>query len=363
MIPRVLAVAACVLLVAAPPILGAVIRFDGGSLTVFTVTPSLPVVAASVEIRPGTLARHDHRSRATVLIEAPDGAFDLREVVPASIRLCLDAPLCDTGVAGGRPSVGDADHDGIRDLEVTFPRAGILALVADIPAPADVTLVVSAILQGGKALSGTDTVRIVDQEPCPDGDGADPTDEADEAEPAESLEPPGSPGDETPSLPEPSIVPAPIPEGSAPPSAVPSPPDEQPVPTPEASGEPPTEPTPAPTPEPTPAPTLSPAPTPEPTPAPTPEPTPAPTPEPSRTPEPTPAPTTEPTPAPTPSPAPTPDSGAEPAGRRGALRDRRPGRLRAGDPGAGAAPRTAGRRRRRRPGTADRPVGARRGAR
>ena len=290
MIRRALAISAGVLLIAAPPVLAAMLHLDGGSLAVFTVTPSLPIVAASVEIRPGTLSRHDEGSPVSVLIEAPNEALDVRKIVPASIRLCLDGPLCDIGAAGGKPRVGDADGDGIRDLEVTFSRAAVLALVADIPAPTDVTFVVSAVLQGGKALSGTDTVSIVDRGPSvpggdqPDGSPGPPGSD-------QEVSPSPSPSPSEPSAePEPSIVPAPTPAESGAPSTEPSPPGEQPAPTPDATDEPPVEPTPTPdlTPEPTPAPTPIPAPTPEPTPAPTSEPTPAPTPAPSS--EPTPEP-------------------------------------------------------------------------
>jgi hypothetical protein len=315
MIRRALAVAACVLLVAAPPILGAVLRLDGGSLTVFSVTPSLPIVAASVEIRPETLARHDQGPRVSVLIEAPDGAFDVRTIVPESIRLCLDGPLCDTGAAGARPRVGDADHDGIRDLTVAFSRSDVLALVADLPAPADITVVVSAVLRNGKALSGTDVVRVVDHGPCPDGEvpGGDDT----EAAPDDAMEPPGlsegaspcptaSP-DRAAVEPEPPIVPAPTPVESGPPSSEPPPsiepppPSIEPSPTPAPTLEPPSTPGPTPPPgaDPTPGP-VTPAPAPAPTPAPTPppgaDPTPVPTPVP--TPAPTPAPSSEPSPEP-----------------------------------------------------------------
>lgn len=273
MIRRAVALSAAALLVAAPPILAAVLRLDGGSLAVFTVTPSLPIVAASVEIRSGTLARHGQDSPVTVLIEAPDGAFDVRSVVPGSIRLCLRGPLCDAGAAGGEgPTVGDADRDGIRDLEVVFSRADVLPLVADLPAPAGVTFVVSAVLRSGDALSGIDTVRLVDRGAAPPGEG----------EPGDALEPPASPEGASPSPsaspgdasaePEPSIVPAPTPDGSAPPSSEPSPPDEQP-PTPGPPGGEPTiepSPTPAATAEPTPVTTPAATPTPEPTPEPTP---------------------------------------------------------------------------------------------
>lgn len=294
MIRRALAVAALSLLVATPPILAGVLRLDGGSLAVFTGTPELPIVTAAVEIRPATLVRDDRRSRVTVLIEAPDGAFDVRRIVSESIRLCLDGPLCDAGAAGGRLRVGDADHDGIRDLKVTFSRADVLALVAGIPAAADITFVVSAVLRSGKALSGTDSVRIVDSGPSADGDEPDGDqpggDETAEAGPDDSLEPPGLPEGAAPSptaspggsavQPAPSIVPPPMPAESGAPSCEPSPPGEQPTPTPQPSGEPTAAPMPttAPTPEPTPG--STPAPLPSATPAPDPgaEPTPSPSP-------------------------------------------------------------------------------------
>lgn len=300
MIRRALAVAAFALLVAAAPILAAVLRLDGGSLTVFTVTPSLPIVAASVEIRPGTLARQGQGPPVTVLIEAPDRSFDVRRVVAASIRLCLDGPLCDTGASGGAPRVGDADHDGIRDLEVALSRADVLALVTDLPAPADITFVVSAVLQGGRALSGTDTVMLVGRGPGASDEDEPDGDEAAGTEPDDPTEPPGSPEDASPSPsappgepsaePEPPIVPAPTPAESAPPSSEPSPPGAQPTPTPDPGGEPTIEPSPTPATTAEPTPVASPSPVETPAPAPTAEPTPVPTPDPADEPRASPSP-------------------------------------------------------------------------
>lgn len=288
MIRRALAVAAVALLVAAPPILAAVLRLDGGSLAVFSVTPELPIETASIDIRPESLEQASRGAPVTVLIEAPDKAFDVREIVPESIRLCLGGPLCDAGVAAaGTIVVGSG---GTPRLNVTFPRSAVLALVADIPAPTDVTFVVSAVLVDGTATSGTDTVMLVDRGPSA----------SDEVEPIDVLEPPGSPEDASPSPsaspgeasaePEPSIVPAPTPDGSAPPSSEPSPPATDPSPTPEAGSEPTTEPSPTPaaTAEPTPAATPAPAATAAPTP--TVDPTPEPTPDPADEPAPSPSP-------------------------------------------------------------------------
>ena len=268
------------LLVAAPPILAAALHLHGGSLAVFTLAPSLPIVGASVEIRPAELARHDRGSRVTVLIEAPDGAFDVRKVVPASIRLCLDGPLCDLGAVGdGRLDVGDTDHDGIRDLEVTFSRASVVALVANVAVPTEVTFVVSAVLAGGTALSGTETLEIVDHGICGDQPGSSP--EPSGSDEVVSPSPSPSPGEPS-AEPEPSIVPAPTPTESAPPANEPPQPSEEPPPTPDPSGVPTIEPTPAPTPEPTPVATTPPTPSPPtPEPDPTPDPVAAPAPSPS----------------------------------------------------------------------------------
>jgi len=224
MIRRALTLTAAVLLVAVPPIFGAGLRLDGGSLAVFSLAPSLPIVTASVEIGPTTLARHDTGWRVTVLIEAPDGALDLRTVVPGSLRMCLDGPLCDTGAAALMTRVGDADRDGIRDLKVTFARADVLALVAAVPAPADITFVVSAVLRGGMALTGTDTVRVIDDGPRTDGDGSG-KDAAGEAA--------ASSPDLSSAEPEPSIAPTSEPSGE--PSIAPMP---TPAPTPDPHGEP-----------------------------------------------------------------------------------------------------------------------------
>jgi hypothetical protein len=299
MIRRALVLAAYALLVAAPPILGAVLRLDGGSLTVFTVTPSLPIVAATVEIRPGTLARDSQGWHVTVLVEASDGELDVRSIVPESIRLCLDGPLCDAGVAADTAvGVGDGTRPG--RLRVTFPRAGVLALVADIPAPATVTLVVSALLADGSACAGSATVRLVDHEASTPGmpDAVSPS-------------PSPAPGDPSPE-PGASIVPAPPPPESAPPANGSSQPSEEAAPTPEPGGEPSIEPSPMPGPTPEPPSTPEPGdPSIEPPSTPGPSPTPVPTPSPGADPPPVPV-TPTPTPAPAPTPGPTPSPGADP---------------------------------------------------
>ncbi len=274
MIRRALAVAACVLLVAAPPILAAVLRLDGGSLAVFTVVPQLPIARASVDIQPESLERRSQGQNVTAFVEAPSSAFDVRRIVPESIRLCLGGPLCDAGAAADATRVV-GDSSASRRLKVTFPRAAVLALVADIPAPATVTFVVSALLADGTACAGSDAVRLVD----PDSAAATQPLPGDEPGPSPSLS--GSPEDASPS---PSVVPAPSPHASAPPSSEPSPPGEPP--TPDPGGEPTIEPSPTPavTAEPTPVATARPTPPPAPTPEPTPEP--APTPDPGAAPTP-----------------------------------------------------------------------------
>jgi hypothetical protein len=171
------------------------------------------------------------RLRVTVLIEAPTGPSTSGRS-SASIACAWTAPL-----RRGAPWAA-ADRRW-----ATRTRTASATWRWRSPRPASsrwwrrhpdrVTFVVSAVLGGGTAVSGTDTVMLVDNGPCA----------SDEEESDGALEPPGSPEDASPcpsaspgeasTEPEPSIVPAPTPDGSAPPSSEPSPPATEPSPTPD----------------------------------------------------------------------------------------------------------------------------------
>jgi len=127
------------------------------------VTPPSPVVA-TVDIRPGSLQKRSQGASVVAFIELPTG-FDVAQIAIATVRVCLGTDPCGTGgVPATNPKVGDADGDGIPDLKVQFDRASVIALVANIPAPALVTFTVSGFV-GGSIFAGSDTVRLVDPTP------------------------------------------------------------------------------------------------------------------------------------------------------------------------------------------------------
>jgi hypothetical protein len=243
-----------VVVLAAVSASAAKLSVNGGTLQVFTYPVDIGPIPASVDIKPESLQKKSRGAPVIAFIELPSGS-DAGNVQPGSVRLCLGPGPCGDGVApdgppGAKPKVGDHDGDGIPDLKVTFDRAAVIALVADVTPPATVSFTVSGIVDPPSViLAGSDTVKLVDPRSTP---------------------PPAR---------EPTPVPVPAPE---PPSA----PAPDPTPTPEPTATPEPTPTPAPSPEPSPAPEPSPSPTPEATPTPTPEPTPSP--EPTATPEPLP---------------------------------------------------------------------------
>jgi len=235
------------------------------SSATFSVATSFEPIAATVDIKPESLQKKSRGAPVIAFIELPSGS-DASNIQPDSVRLCLGlgpGPCADglapDGPPGAKPKVGDHDGDGIPDLKVTFDRAAVIALVADVTPPATVSFTVSGIVGPPDLIfAGSDTVKLVDPRSVP----------APVTEPATPAPMPAPQ-----SAPTPDVPPAPAPE---------------PTPTPEGTATP--EPTPTPAPEPTPIP--EPTTTPEPTPTPTPEPTPSP--EPIPTPEVTPTPTAAP---------------------------------------------------------------------
>jgi len=168
------------------------------------VTPPSPVVA-TVDIKPESLQKRSQGASVVAFIELPTG-FDVAQIALATVRVCLGTDPCGTGgVPATNPKVGDADADGIPDLKVQFDRALVIALVANIPAPAVVTFTVSGFV-GASIFVGSDTVRLVD--PTPEGATSSPP-------------------------PEPTVGPSPTPEGAS--SSPPPEPTVGPSPTPSPS--------------------------------------------------------------------------------------------------------------------------------
>lgn len=162
-----------------------------------TAAPTPIPVAATVDLKPESLGKKSKGQSVTVFIELPSG-HDVAKIDVSSLRLCLGESLCGgSGVpADGKPKVGDADDDGVPDLKVTFDRADVIALVADVPAPATVTFAVTGVVaQPDRTFVGTDTVRLVDPDPAPAATGtptAVPT-----ATPAETPTPTATPANAT----------------------------------------------------------------------------------------------------------------------------------------------------------------------
>jgi hypothetical protein len=253
---RIWVATALALVVALAAVIGSAAHLTvrGGTIQVFSFPVDLGPIPATVDIKPESLQKKSRGAPVTAFIQLPSGS-DASNIQPDSVRLCLGADPCPAsgvapdGAGGAKPKVGDHDGDGIPDLKVTFDRAAVIALVADVTPPATLSFTISGIVDPPNLIfAGSDTVKLVD---------------------------PHSP---------PAPEPAPAPEAT-------------PAPEPSATPEPEPTPTPAPTSAPGPAPTSSPEPTPTPTPDPTPSPEPSP--EPTSTPEPEPTADPEPSPEPT----------------------------------------------------------------
>jgi hypothetical protein len=254
---RALIAGIATVLFAVPPILGATLWLQPGSITIFDVPAALPIREASIEIKPDSLEKKSEGPPVTVFIEAAGEAFDVGLITIPSVRLCLDLPLCDDGASvTGKPKVDDADSDGLRDLKVTFDRGEVLAFVADVTAPATVEFVVSGLVMDGTAFAAVDAVKLVDPEPVDPAPSPSPASEV-VASPTPAMsevpgatsepspEPSAEPGIEPSAEPsaEPSVEPTaePSPERSVEPTAVPTlepAPDESSLPTLEPSPEP-----------------------------------------------------------------------------------------------------------------------------
>ncbi len=214
----------------------AVLEVDGGVLQVFRLRAEIDLspLRATVDIKPETLETKSEGNPVIAFIELPAG-HDVGNIVASTVRLCRGTDFCANGVVPGSappPRVGDADGDGVPDLRVSFDRAAVLALVADVTPPATATFTVSGRLFNGRPFQGSDTVMLVSPggPPAPAGG---PVQTTSEGTPAATSPPAGS--EATPQPTEPAATPQPEPA---------------PQPTPEVT--PQTEPTPQPTSEATP---------------------------------------------------------------------------------------------------------------
>ncbi|NPV07871.1 MAG: hypothetical protein HPY83_07915 [Anaerolineae bacterium] len=133
-----------------------------------TATPEPTAIAADLDLKPESLEKKSQGSPVTAFIELPP-EHDVAQIDVTTLLLCLQEPFAGGCVppdglpGGGKPKVGDADKDGIPDLKVTFDRAAVIGLVADIQPPADVVFTVSGLVDG-RPFAGRDTVRLVDPE-------------------------------------------------------------------------------------------------------------------------------------------------------------------------------------------------------
>jgi len=251
---------------------GAGLQVNGGTLQVFVIPVNLSPVQAGVDIKPESLQKRSQGENVRAEITLPAG-FDIRNIDPASVRLCRNSNCVAAqggGVSGGK-------------FVAVFGRAAVVGLIQDVTPPAVVTFTVKGVIQPpGRPFEGSDTVKVVDPEATP--------------------------------TPTPTLTPSPVPTPSPAPSPSPTPtptaapePTAPAAPTPSRTPTPPAPPTPSPTAGPTQTPLASPTATATPsasptlTPSPTPTPTSTPTPTLTRTPAPAQAP--PPTPSPTPSPA------------------------------------------------------------
>jgi signal peptidase len=175
-----------------------------GSLGFFSATHSgaveistaLPQLSAFVDIKPEVLQLQSHGDHVTAFIGLPEGYIAGIDV--STVRLCVGTSSCGgAGIGAGDPIW---THGG-RILKVTFDREGVIALVASVAPPADVTLTVSGLVDGA-LFAGSDVVRVIgcgfdDPSPSPSPDPAvsssDSPDASPSASPSDSPEPEPTP--------------------------------------------------------------------------------------------------------------------------------------------------------------------------
>lgn len=130
------------------------------------------VIAATIDIQPdavnlgapaGELPGHARVTRLTAFIELPEH-FDVGEIEIETVRLIL--PGVGSVPARNSPRhVGDYDHDGVRDLMVTFDGRAVRQLLESQNGL--VTLTVSGRMETGEAFAGSDTITVYQAAPGP----------------------------------------------------------------------------------------------------------------------------------------------------------------------------------------------------
>lgn len=124
-------------------------------------TWELPAVAATVDIKPESLQKKSQGEPIEGFIGLP-GSFDVRGIDVATVRLCRGlGPCASTGSVptSGKPKVTE---DG--RLKVTFDRAAVITLIADVTPPHQAVFTVSGMV-AGRQFAGQDTVTVVDPAP------------------------------------------------------------------------------------------------------------------------------------------------------------------------------------------------------
>jgi hypothetical protein len=155
------AVLALVLLVAgAPPAAAARLGPVSSTLAMFVYEVAIAPIGATVDLKPESLERRGTGVPMTAIVELPTGS-DVALIDPRTVRLCVAPGPCAQGApVTGKPKVGDADGDGMRDLKVAFDRSRVLALVDQLMPPVDVAFAISGLV-GAEHFVGVDVVRLV----------------------------------------------------------------------------------------------------------------------------------------------------------------------------------------------------------
>lgn len=155
------------------------LQVDGGTIQVFTYTVTVPTLtatptgtaaatptpglplAAAVDVKPESLQKKSEGEPVRAMIELPRG-YDVAQIEIDSVRLCRGALCGATGLAATGGKV-----EG-RRLSLSFERARVVELVADVQPPATIAFTVAGTTKDGaasRAFSGSDTVKIVDPSP------------------------------------------------------------------------------------------------------------------------------------------------------------------------------------------------------
>lgn len=207
------------------------------SVAAATPTPTPQPLTATLDVRPDSMQKRSKGDPVTAILELPSG-YNVRDVNQASLLLCRGTTFCASGVPPeGKSKIGDADGDRIQDLKATFDRADVIALIADVVAPATVDFALSGYLTDGTVFVGSDRVRVVDPDvvdltatPTPTGTPTASVTETETPVPAVTaaatqtpMETPAPTATETPTpAPSPTVVPSETPTASPSPTEIPT---------------------------------------------------------------------------------------------------------------------------------------------